>query len=159
DVFAVAVRDVALAVTRRVRPGQADRVAGAVRLVEQQPAADVAGDGFQSVGVDGVAGAGANLAEGQDAGFALAGPLDEAGRLAALTLIRGLGLCSLGHWIDSLVELIPGPRVLTTPRGPTSFTCLFPPPPIARWLGRLFPLPGSSRGGVRGFACIAAELS
>src|SRR6266496_3058838 len=52
DVLAMAVRDETLAVTRRVRAGQENRVAGAVVLVQQEPAAVVGRDRLQEVGVD-----------------------------------------------------------------------------------------------------------
>jgi hypothetical protein len=63
-------------------------------------------------------------------------------------LTGGAGGGSLGHWIDSLTELIPG-RWGCSPDRPTSFqtpvaspsVCLFSlcPSPVARWPGRLCP--------------------
>src|SRR5207249_1928471 len=71
-------------------------------LVQEQPAAVVARDRLQRVGVDLVAGAGTNLADDKDDVLALPGQLAEPGRLLALT--GGAGDGSLGHWIDSLGE-------------------------------------------------------
>src|SRR5215813_11413780 len=100
------VRREALAVARRVRPGQADRVAGAVCLVEQQAAAEVAGDGLQGVGVHSVAGAGANLPDDEDGVGALPGQLAEPGGLLPLT--RGRLGDSVGHWSILYIRVDPG---------------------------------------------------
>src|SRR5689334_1801941 len=66
EVLAAAVGLEALAVALRVRPGQADGVAGAVVLVQQQAAAVVGGDRLQRVGVHLLAPGAELLADDED---------------------------------------------------------------------------------------------
>src|SRR5947209_5394087 len=155
DVLALVPPRMSETIAGGIRPAEVDGVGSAVVLVQEQPAAEVAGDGLQRVGVRLIA-LGERLADDQDGlAVGLHQPA-EAGRLPTL-------------WSFPLIQGVTRAADVGASRGPLSFcaACLssFRPSPIARWLGRFVVCPrrvehtGRGSEGSRASRRVVKELA